>query len=351
MLKLVSTCSPENAAYESTSSRLERIDNSMTKVDNLLQKTTADILSRMKDQRVSDEGTMRTIFSLEDLLEQNQALATADMGRLLEICSGIKTFVEKWCRDSKSQHSHRTVSLSIFSKVFGYMKEVKSSLSRLIYVFREFSLEALRSLKKLVVLSLEIRAVLEQVLIHVQSPQIPSAAGDSWISFQDALGRVKELPYVWFQHYEIFVAMLRCSFEDSPGQHYVLHGMFNIWNISPVGWRRMNQSNWKEIVIPKSKLRMAILADRDRSKQNQCHCCLTDSPAQHCVIVKMVRCLSCHLDSIPMTEASSECAVLDAPGTDSSGRARNVQTEQASPDTDRLTASEAAPIRREAVEL
>ena len=229
------------------------------------------------------------------------------------------------------------------------MKEVNSSLSRLIYVFREFSLEALPSLDILVVLSLEIRAVLEQVLIKVQSPRVPSAAGDSWMFFQDALGRVKELPYVRSQHYEIFVSMLRCSIEDSPGQHHVLHGLFNVLDIGGIGCRRVNQSNWKKIVIPKSKLRMAMLADRDRSKQDQCPCCLTDSSAQRCGNLKVVRCLSCHLEYAPMTEALSESAVLDAPGTESLVRARNVRTEQASPDTDRLTVSEATPVRKEAV--
>ena len=54
--------------------------------------------------------------------------------------------------------------------------------------------------------------------------EIPSSPGTSFqesFIFRDMLGREHLLEYRWFQHWEIFAAMLKCVFKDMPGEEYV----------------------------------------------------------------------------------------------------------------------------------
>ncbi|RDL39203.1 uncharacterized protein BP5553_03543 [Venustampulla echinocandica] len=48
--------------------------------------------------------------------------------------------------------------------------------------------------------------------------------------FEDALIRIKQLPYAQFQHWDIFFRFLTNSFKDSPGYDYVLEGGFLVMN-------------------------------------------------------------------------------------------------------------------------
>lgn len=152
-------------------------------------------------------------------------------------------------------------------------------------------------------------------------------ASDPRIHFRDALGRVKELPYEWFQHYEVFVSMLRCSFQHSPGENLVLAGMFSILDIR--GKRReVSQDNWKQIVVPESKLGMAILLDRGYFKKSHCPLCSSEMITQSHVSPSFVHCFSCDLKYVRSSEASLNRPLLLLPRFRKPGRARFSPTEQ-----------------------
>lgn len=161
-------------AYRSSSSALERIDNRITTIDDFLQRAATDVCSKMETLQLSDEERGRIISNLRDVTDPNQSTADADMRLLLKICSGIQKGIEKLCHDSSDsarnhaslfvsirEHTSGKSSLSLISNILKYVKDVKLALSRLTYMFREFSLEVRRCFTRILDLSLEIRSLLE----------------------------------------------------------------------------------------------------------------------------------------------------------------------------------------------
>ena len=281
----------------------------MTKVDNLLQKIVLDNSTNKEDGWLSDPESRRSVFGLEDLVDQNQASATADMKNLLEICLGIKAFIEDpshragyiiaedrpFLSATNVQRSREKMPTSVFSRILRYIKDVKLLLARLTYVFGSFSVEALKYLQRLLHINLEIRGLLGQILTEMPIARLSSESSDPCIHFRDALGRVHDLEYKWFQHYEIFASMLRCLFENKPGQHHVRQGMFRILDMRGKG-RLVNQNNWKEIVVPASRLRMVMVTYSDSAEKSQCPRCLAKPGAKSPAASSLVRCSQCSLE-------------------------------------------------------
>ncbi|CAI9629923.1 unnamed protein product [Alternaria burnsii] len=80
------------------------------------------------------------------------------------------------------------------------------------------------------------------------------------ILFEDALGRIVHLPYVHFRHYAVFMARLRCEFENVPGEQKVLLEQFRIFRRKHFD-EFLTKDNWDSAVRPGSKIAMSIQLD------------------------------------------------------------------------------------------
>ena len=98
-----------------------------------------------------------------------------------------------------------------------------------------------------------------QILLVLQAlydiSRAPSQLLSDNIHFEDVLGRVHSLPFRYFQHREVFLEALTCVFSGSPAMERIAQGKFKIWNRN---MRAVTNTNWKELVQPRSRLVMSV---------------------------------------------------------------------------------------------
>lgn len=90
-------------------------------------------------------------------------------------------------------------------------------------------------LERLLQSNQRICALLEQH--HPQLIPPPEKSIEDSFVFQDVLGREHVLEYRWFQNWDIFAAMLKCIFQDMPGEDYVALNWYLIFE----GGRRIHE--------------------------------------------------------------------------------------------------------------
>ena len=97
-------------------------------------------------------------------------------------------------------------------------------------------------------------------LLEESSSKIPQSSinttQDTFI-FQDVLGRNHVLEYRWFQHWDIFLAMLKCIFKDLPGEKYIELNKYLIQD-SHRGGITLDKERWSRTVFPQSTITMSI---------------------------------------------------------------------------------------------
>ena len=111
-------------------------------------------------------------------------------------------------------------------------------------------------------------------------PTLGKSSQNSFI-FQDVLGREHVLEYQWFQHWEIFAAMLKCVFKDTPGQEYVELEKYSIFD-SQTGGRPIDQGMWKRVIRLKSHIKMSIIISKQNLNSAQCPKCHEPCGTQIC---------------------------------------------------------------------
>ena len=109
------------------------------------------------------------------------------------------------------------------------------------------------------------------VLIHLSAYRIPrgpiQVLQDN-VSFGEMLGRVHSLQYQHFRHFEVFEAMLRSEFKQSPGAQKVLSGQYNILNA--VNHGLIAKDTWPDKVFPGTKLVMSAIVDSLKNRPGFC---------------------------------------------------------------------------------
>ena len=128
----------------------------------------------------------------------------------------------------------------------------------------------LSMLEKLHQTNQRICTLLEQQNAQIQRP-IAKSIEDSF-AFHDVLGREHRLEYRWFQHWEMFAAMLKCVFKDMPGEDYVALDRYFIFDVR-AGDRRLHESVWRRTVFPGSRIKMSITIFKRRVLDAQCLKC------------------------------------------------------------------------------
>ena len=119
--------------------------------------------------------------------------------------------------------------------------------------------------------------LLEQQNTQIQRP-IAKSIEDSFM-FRDVLGREHRLEYRWFQHWDMFAAMLKCIFRDMPGEEYVASNRYLIFD-PRVGGHGINEDTWKHAVFPGSRVLMSVTISRQQIGDAECPKCSKTSSAR-----------------------------------------------------------------------
>lgn len=129
------------------------------------------------------------------------------------------------------------------------------------------------------------------VMLEQRCTAIPPSPGTSFqgsFIFRDMLGREHVLEYRWFQHWEIFDAMLKCVFKDMPGEEYVELDKYLIFD-SQTGGRPIDKGTWKRAIRPKSRIKMSIIISKQHLDNAQCPKCYEKCTTKCCSISTFTR--------------------------------------------------------------
>ena len=135
---------------------------------------------------------------------------------------------------------------------------------------KDMATEDLDILGRLLQTNQKLCAMLEQRCGEI-TPSPGTSFQESFV-FRDMLGREHVLEYKWFQHWEIFAAMLKCVFKDMPGEEYVELDKYFIFD-SRSGGRPIDKGTWKQAIRPKSRIKMSIVISKQHLDNAQCRKC------------------------------------------------------------------------------
>lgn len=131
---------------------------------------------------------------------------------------------------------------------------------------------------------------LYRLLLQIQRdiPQTPTQLLPDNIKFEDALGRVKLLPYAWFRHWEVFEGLLKAEFKNMPvsepttwtqlhvietcnkkGERKVEEGLYQVVTERKAG-TSITRHNWTQSVFPRSSISMSIVMAQLRMEAGKC---------------------------------------------------------------------------------
>jgi hypothetical protein len=117
--------------------------------------------------------------------------------------------------------------------------------------------------------------VAQHIFRILQPPRLfASVTVSDSILFEDALGRITHLPYLYFRHHDVFMARLRCEFKNLPGERKVLLEQFRIFKQKRCN-EFLTKDNWERDIRPGSKVAMSILLDSHGNKGDTCPRCET----------------------------------------------------------------------------
>ncbi|CAD6443802.1 31ec964e-28cd-4564-90bf-c764b8c3d11e [Sclerotinia trifoliorum] len=86
--------------------------------------------------------------------------------------------------------------------------------------------------------------------------QLPSLLSKENITFVDALGRSRRIPYVTYGHWETFNNFVLADFRKIPGESHVQKSRYQL--IASDGFTTLDQFNWKRFVVPNADISMVV---------------------------------------------------------------------------------------------
>ena len=144
---------------------------------------------------------------------------------------------------------------------------IRSIGEQLLYFIRTFPAEIRQMLQNVVATNMRTYTLLLQIQGDITRPPTMLLQDNIW--FEDAMGRVRRLPYTWFRHWEVFEAMLQAEFKDMPGSLRVTGGLYAISEYNKLD-NPINKAKWSTTVSPGSKLSMSMLLAAPLRRGNRC---------------------------------------------------------------------------------
>ena len=227
--------------------------------------------------------------------------ATKHMFQTVRSTSGrLGNTLDSIQREQKRTNSQMHSSHTSFLSQLRFACAIGASLLRNLMPFSE---KVLRYLQENMKTNLEIYALL--LRIHQDLPK-QLGASDT-IHFEDALGRTENLPYVYFQHWEVFASMLYCHFKGLPGEEKVLHGDYYLINagLNDVVFAK---PDWHKTAFPGAKLKMSMVMQYLHAEYGTCprsECQGKIGTNQNSKTSMITHCLLCGLSFAPIIWAYS----------------------------------------------
>ncbi len=198
-------------------------------------------------------------------LEQSNAKEI--VSTLVRICTGNKVGVEHFRHLNGTKHKEvqrRFDELKAMnSRGQVIMKSNSEAISRPENRVQQLMVVLIQSsttMLKLVGLALRIDLKNYALLrdMHSTILRAPVFGNQDSIRFTDALGRTEPLPYRYFQHWDVFEAMLRCKFKQLPGERLVSQGQYHLLDT-----RRkdlvIDRRRWERSVFPGADISMSMI--------------------------------------------------------------------------------------------
>ncbi|TGO91189.1 hypothetical protein BPOR_0036g00190 [Botrytis porri] len=86
--------------------------------------------------------------------------------------------------------------------------------------------------------------------------RLPSLLAKENITFVDALGRSRRIPYMTYGHWETFNNFVLADFQKIPGESHVQKSRYEL--LASDGLTTLNRSNWKTFVLPDVEISMVV---------------------------------------------------------------------------------------------
>lgn len=121
-------------------------------------------------------------------------------------------------------------------------------------------------------------------------PRVLSLMRQDCIRFEDALGRIQNLQYQHFRNWQVFQAMVHCTFEDVPGIRKILRGKYTLTSPRLPG-QQLTAERWDQQVYPGMTVIMVINVRARAIYDAGCPNCLTSNTSSCSATTS--RCHSC----------------------------------------------------------
>lgn len=251
---------------------------------------------------------MDGLKGLRRRLDQVHDESRSNLKELVGLCFGLKvgteeifTFIRNRSQRvdrqllaiTRQQQQTRSRISTGFQAVLYQLRLLRSIGATLLGNIIPFSEKVLKYLRRNLRINMEIYALLLQ--IHTNLPERVLVSPQDCISFEDVLGRVVDLPYAYFRHWDVLESMLRCEFSGLPGQQKVLKGDFILIN-NLLNNIQIDKDTWHRMVFPGSKVRMSAIMNVLRVKVGKCPRPQCSAKASHSSYQSLVRCEACGLN-------------------------------------------------------
>ncbi|CZR68162.1 uncharacterized protein PAC_18061 [Phialocephala subalpina] len=235
--------------------------------------------------------------TLKDLSVAHSASTDLVLGTLCRTGENAATAVRVQALEGRAQSASLHRKLDQVGTSVGAIQSLLEGLSATqlssdTYMSKSEAIRALRNILKSVWLLLSSIHALIRELVYVWYPQVelrltyirlllapylivfhrnliqPLLMGGDHFLFEDAIGRMKRLPCMQFQHWDIFYTFLLDSFRDSPGLSWVISERFmvmNRYNNYPI-----NRKLWRALIQPNYKVAMSMLLDFKNIRHGRC---------------------------------------------------------------------------------
>ncbi|THV49372.1 hypothetical protein BGAL_0198g00100 [Botrytis galanthina] len=131
-------------------------------------------------------------------------------------------------------------------------------------------------------------------LMQKSISRLPSLLAKENITFIDALGRSRRIPYMTYGHWETFNNFVLADFQKIPGENHVQKSRYEL--LASDGLTTLNRANWQSFVLPNVEISMVVnlsLSVRD----GRCPKCrrLSDMNVNGAISAGLTTCLDCQL--------------------------------------------------------
>ena len=229
-----------------------------------LIKLSSELGHQREQQRQKDHGFIKS--SLDDLqqkTEDNNAQNRKDYARILDGVALVQS-------SSKANRAN--------------LEDVRKTTNQVASAMSDLSEENRDWFRSVMYTNLKNYDAILAVQQSISS--VPTTMTDSNIKFTDALDRHHELPYSYFQVWDVsirpqiiaiaslislqvFEAFLKAQFVDVPGSSQVSKGQYHILD-GRDSLQLVTKTNWSQGVFPGSEVTMAVVLSMVRIEEGRC---------------------------------------------------------------------------------